>query len=238
MDSMRESRATRISVRLDEAPRMCAERRSRTESTAESTPPPPPALALPPRPRGRSLPAGGRPVIVGGADAAEKTEGEPEDAGSMAETGREPPGGIGESGLGAACEASHRSRPIASASNLERSYVGLHVWRRATSARFSTSMRSRSCLRRERLRDDGSTAAPNLVVSWLIQWSMTGTWLGVRRSPPVQSRVLFVGLRDRRRIFESLARSTVFSSSISAKRSSWIWARLRLARTCGYAGCF
>ena len=145
-----------------------------------------------------------------------------------AETGRE---AWGERGI--AWEASHRSRSRASLANLDVSYVAFAVCSRATSARFSASMRSRSRRRCARLSELGSLAAPKLVGSAEIQWSMTGTWLAVSRTPPVQSRVPAVPARPRRRIFESLPSSTVFSSSISAKRSSWIWARLRLARTCG-----
>ena len=145
---------------------------------------------------------------------------------------------MGERECGTVCDESQRLLSSASASSFAVSYVGRHDCRRATSARFSTSMRSRSLRRSSRLSEEGSMAAPNAVGSGEIQWSMTGTWLGVRRRPPVQSRVFWVGLRERRRILESLARRTVFSSSISANRSSWICARLRLFRTCVYVGAF
>jgi hypothetical protein len=120
MDSISESRATRISASDDEAPRMCDESRSRTESTAGSMPPEAARdeVRWEPARRGRSL----RPPPEG-AEAAEVSELEAEKdppAVSVAVTGREPPT-IEESGRGMACEASQRSRSRASFSNLERS---------------------------------------------------------------------------------------------------------------------
>ena len=167
-------------------------------------PPPPP----PPPPDGRAAAAD-----TGRARPATALMGRMRPA-RCALAGREPPWAaryaaaaeIGRA-LAKARRRIHSSRSRKSFSSLYRSYVGRDIWIRRTSARFSAAMRSRSSWRWRRLSEVDSIAAPNMSVFAAMQWSMTGVWFGVSRTPPPHSRVLRVGLCERSRIVESFLSS-------------------------------
>mmetsp|Transcript_58200 Transcript_58200/g.159732 ORF Transcript_58200/g.159732 Transcript_58200/m.159732 type:complete len:251 (+) Transcript_58200:910-1662(+) len=103
--------------------------------------------------------------------------------------------------------SSQRSRSCQSERKRFVSYVGRLICSRFTSFRFCAAISSCCRCRKPMLSDVGSTAAPNSVVFCGTQWSITGTWLPVSRTPPPHSRVLCVGLCDRSRILLSLPSS-------------------------------